>query len=392
MTRMALSPPRLTRTKSLSQILGIGTATPPSAPQQQAMEFAMTLTGQPLDQQAWLKRVYRQTGIQSRGSVLVREGDHSYAEPRRFYPPSKGPDDRGPTTAARMALYAERAPKLALQAATRALENSNTSASKITHLITASCTGFYAPGVDAALIENLGLSRTVRRIHVGFMGCHAAFNALAAARDSATTRGARILVTCVELCSLNWAYGSDPGKIVANALFADGAAAAVVGAPPAAPTKAPGACTGGNFERNITWTLQDFSSYLIPNSHDAMTWNLGDHGFEMTLSPGVPEHIRSHLRPWCEPWLAENDLKLTDIAAWAIHPGGPKILAAVAEALNLEADALRFSKKILSTHGNMSSATILFILKEMADEITGPVVAIGLGPGLMAEGMLLHRA
>jgi predicted naringenin-chalcone synthase len=378
MTRMAISPSRATRTKSLTQILGIGTATPPSAPQEQAMEFAMTLTGQPLDQQAWLKRVYRQTGIQSRGSILVREGDHSYAEPRKFYPPSKGPDDRGPTTAARMAVYAERAPKLALQAAKSALENSNIPASKITHLITASCTGFYAPGVDAALIENLGLSRSVRRIHVGFMGCHSAFNALAAARDSAGTPNSRILVTCVELCSLNWAYGSDPGKIVANALFADGSGAAVVG----------GSASAGDGN----WKLTDFSSYLIPNSHDAMTWNLGDHGFEMTLSPGVPEHIRTHLRPWCESWLAKNDLKLSDIAGWAIHPGGPKILAAVAEALELEADALRFSHKVLAKHGNMSSATILFILREMAKEASGPVVAIGLGPGLMAEGMLLQRS
>jgi prepilin-type processing-associated H-X9-DG protein len=410
MTRMAISPSRrLTGNKSAAQILGIGTATPPSAPQEQAMEFAMTLTGQPLDQQAWLKRVYRQTGIQSRGSVLVREGDHSYAEPRKFYPPSKGPDDRGPTTAARMAVYAERAPKLALESARRALENSDTSPASITHLITASCTGFYAPGVDAALIEHLGLSRSVRRVHVGFMGCHAAFNALAAAQDSAATRNARILVTCVELCSLNWAYGSDPGKLIANALFADGSASAVVGTSALSPSPGnPGEGRGGGREPinsdlaeelvrpislspQTTWQLTDFSSYLIPNSHDAMTWNLGDHGFEMTLSPGVPEHIRTHLRPWCEQWLAKNELKLSDVAGWAIHPGGPKILAAVAEALELEADALRFSHKVLAAHGNMSSATILFILKEMAKEIAGPVVAIGLGPGLMAEGMLLRR-
>jgi prepilin-type processing-associated H-X9-DG protein len=377
MTRLALSPSRESKTKSLTQILGTGTATPPSVPQEEAMEFAMTLTGQPADQQAWLKRVYRQTGIESRGSVLLREGDHSYSEPRKFYPPPTGPDDRGPTTAARMAVYAEHAPRLALRSAAQALDNSRTSPQKITHLVTASCTGFYAPGLDTALIENLGLSRSVRRIHVGFMGCHAAFNALAAARDSAAQKNSRVLVTCVELCSLNWAYGADPGKQIANALFADGSASAVIAKSPH------GDCAG--------WNLDDFSSYLIPNSHDAMTWNLGDHGFEMTLSPGVPEHIRTHLRPWCENWLDQNGLKLTDIAGWAIHPGGPKILSAVDDALDLPENALRFSQKILANHGNMSSATILFILREMAKEIEGPVVAIGLGPGLMAEGMLLRR-
>jgi prepilin-type processing-associated H-X9-DG protein len=382
MTRMALAPNRQTRLKTPAQILGIGAATPLSTSQEQIFDFAVTLTGLPADQQPWLKRVYRQTGIQSRGSVLIREGDPSNVEPRKFYRPSTGPDDHGPTTAARMALYAKFAPKLAIESASRALENSQTNPEKITHLFTASCTGFYAPGLDAALIENLGLSRNVRRIHVGFMGCHAAFNALAAARDAAATKNARILVTCVELCSLNWAYGSDPGKQIANALFADGSASAVIAKSPAGDSASPS---------SPSWNLQDFSSYLIPNSHEAMTWNLGDHGFEMTLSPGVPEHIRTHLRPWIESWLTQHNLKLQDIAAWAIHPGGPKILQAVSEALTLPPDALRFSQKILAKHGNMSSATILFILKEMAKEIEGPVVAIGLGPGLMAEGMLLRR-
>lgn len=387
MTSLALAPNRQSRVRSVAQVLGIGTATPPSVPQEQALDFAFALTGQPADQQAWLKRVYRQTGIQSRGSVLLREGDHSYAEPRKFYPPSTGPNDRGPTTAARMALYAEHAPKLATESAARALETSKTKPEKITHLFTASCTGFFAPGLDAALIENLGLSRSVRRIHVGFMGCHAAFNALAAARDAAAcnaaaTKNARILVTCVELCSLNWAYGSNPGKQIANALFADGSASAVIGK---SSTRNSSAGTSGN------WKLDDFSSYLIPNSHEAMTWNLGDHGFEMTLSPGVPEHIRTHLRPWLENWLTHHNLKLEDIQGWAIHPGGPKILQAVSEALTLPPDALRFSQKILAQHGNMSSATILFILKEMAKEVEGPVIAIGLGPGLMAEGMLVRR-
>jgi predicted naringenin-chalcone synthase len=273
--------------------------------------------------------------------------------------------------------YAEEAPRLALAAARAALEDAGVEADQITHLITVSCTGFFSPGLDARLIEALSLPRGVRRLHVGFMGCHAAFNALAAARDAAAEPDARVLVCCVELCSLHLSYGVDPGKLVANALFADGAAAAVVGRD----------AEGGDG----LCRLDDFSSYLIPDTHEAMTWKIGDHGFEMTLSAGVPEIIRRHLRGWCESWLGRHDLKLTDVAGWAIHPGGPKILAAVGEALEIESGDLRFSRGVLARHGNMSSATVLFILREMMGDISGPCVAIGLGPGLMAEGILINR-
>ena len=122
-----------------------------------------------------------------------------------------------------------------------------------------------------------------------------------------------------------------------------------------------------------------------------MTWTVGDNGFEMTRSKKVPGLIAGHLRPWFEAWLGENGLKIGDIGSWAIHPGGPKILAATAEALSLEPEDLRFSRHVLAHHGNMSSTTVLFILRQMVDKVSGPCVAIGLGPGLMAEGMLLSR-
>jgi prepilin-type processing-associated H-X9-DG protein len=187
-----------------------------------------------------------------------------------------------------------------------------------------------------------------------------------------------VLVCCVELCSLHFAYGWDPGKLVANALFADGAAAVVMG-------------RAGNHQ-NGNWHLRDTSSFLLPDSSDAMKWRIGDHGFEMMLSPGVPEILRRHLCAWCESWLARHDLRIEDIKSWAIHPGGPKILSAVAEALSLRANALDHSNTVLSRHGNMSSPTVLFILQQIGRRKTkGPCVAIGLGPGLMAEGMLLMR-
>jgi predicted naringenin-chalcone synthase len=377
MTRLAVSASNETEPRLATGILGIGTATPASMSQEQIHEVVADFGCFSVEQRAWLKRMYQRSGIESRGTVVVREDDDKLVVARKFYPPATGPGDRGPTTATRLLRYAEEAPKLAQAAARRALEDAQVEADQITHLITVSCTGFFSPGLDAGLIEELSLPRGVRRLHVGFMGCHAAFNALATARDAAADPDARVLVCCVELCSLHLAYGIDPGKLVANALFADGAAAAVVGRDPGA--------------RDGFCQLDDFSSYLIPDSEDAMTWKIGDHGFEMTLSAGVPEIIRRHLRGWCESWLARHDLKLTDVAGWAIHPGGPKILSAVGEAMELEARDLRFSKGVLARHGNMSSATVLFILQQMMGEISGPCVAIGLGPGLMAEGMLINR-
>jgi predicted naringenin-chalcone synthase len=386
MSLLSTAPINSKRHETFAGFLGVGTASPTAISQEQTLELVIELCCSTPSQQAWLKRLFRGSGIQSRGTVLARVQD-SRGRPvcrnqldclRTFYPRSTGPSDRGPTTLARMSRYAAEAPALAGIAAGRALAQSQIPAADITHLFTASCTGFMAPGLDTSLIQILGLSPEVRRLHIGFMGCHAAFNVLAAARDVVRSDpGAKVLVCCVELCSLHFAYGWDPGKLVANALFADGAASAVIGR-----TESDDA---------DTWRLSDTSSFLMPESLDAMTWNIGNHGFEMTLSPGVPALIRAHLRSWCENWLAKHDLRITDIAGWAIHPGGPKILDAVADALGLPPECLAHSREILAHHGNMSSTTVFFILRRMMQKtIPGPCVAIGLGPGLMAEGMLFN--
>jgi predicted naringenin-chalcone synthase len=366
--------------QALAGILGIGLANPAALSQEQILQLAIDVIHATPSQQAWLTRLFRGCGIQNRGTILIDPANNHdpLDSVRAFYPSSTSPTDGGPTTAQRMVRYAAEAPALAASAAGRALSQSNTAPTEITHLLTASCTGFMAPGIDASLIEQLGLSPEIRRLHIGFMGCHAAFNLLAAARDVIRAEpDARVLVCCVELCSLHLAYGWEPGKLVANALFADGAASAIIGQSELSDTDA--------------WHLSDTASMLMPNSRDAMTWTIGNHGFEMTLSPGVPQLIREHLRPWCENWLARHELKITDIAGWAIHPGGPKILDAVAHALNLPEEALAPSREILAQHGNMSSATIFFILQKLLQKMpTGPCVAIGLGPGLIAEGMLFN--
>jgi predicted naringenin-chalcone synthase len=272
--------------------------------------------------------------------------------------------------------YLEHAPPLALRAARQALDDAALRPDLVTDLVTVSCTGFAAPGVDVTLIRQLGLPEDVSRTHVGFMGCHGAFNALRVARGYvAADPAARVLVCAVELCSLHFAYGWKPLAIVANALFADGAGAVVLGA---------------GDDGTSGWRLAASGSTLLPDSEEAMTWHIRDHGFEMTLSPRVPELIATHLRPWLEAWLGRQGVAMTDVAAWAVHPGGPRVVQAVSEALGIPGDAVADSLAVLCELGNMSSPTILFILQRMRQSRTaGPLVALGFGPGLTAEAMLL---
>jgi predicted naringenin-chalcone synthase len=256
------------------------------------------------------------------------------------------------------------------------LDEGATSASQITHLITVSCTGFFAPGVEFALIRQLGLSPAVARVNVGFMGCHGALNALRAAQAFiAAEPSARVLLCCVELCSLHYQYGWDQEQVVANTLFADGAAAVVLSAEA---EHRPGA-----------WRLAGCGSCLLPDSEREMTWRITDHGFAMTLSPRVPELIRVRLRPWLEAWLAQHGRRVEEVKSWAIHPGGPRVLQATLEALGLPPDASDASAAVLADCGNMSSATVLFVLRRLQQ--TGgspPCVALAFGPGLTAEAAL----
>ena len=377
MTQLADTQVLAAHRKTHAAVLGIGTADPPAVTQELTLELASHLAKFDENQLGWLKRVFLRSGIESRGSVLVQNPTAAMADFFAFYPPAKSNHDRGPSTAARMARYAIESPPIAERSARAALANAELHATDITHLITATCTGFFAPGLDAELIERLKLSRNVQRVQVGFMGCHAAFNALATATHIVTAHPkSRVLICCVELCSLHLAYGVDTGRMVANALFADGSASVVVGS--------------SIIAKDAAYELTDFSSHLVPETRDAMSWTIGDHGFEMTLSPGVPKIIRDNLRSWTERFLASHGLAIEDVEQWAIHPGGPKILAAVQEALGLSDDKLRPSREILAMHGNMSSATVLYILQKLGTA-TGPCMAIGLGPGLMMEGMLLNR-
>jgi predicted naringenin-chalcone synthase len=363
-------------------ILGLGTALPPYRfDRETAVRVAQILCLDP--QKAPLMRVlYRQSGIDSRqlvhGEDVVRDVIDGTRHSQSVFLPSGRVDDRGPTTSQRLHQYAEQAPLLALRGCRQALDQAGLPASELTHLITVSCTGFHAPGVDISLIEGLELSPEIERTHIGFMGCHGSLNALRVANAlTGANPSARVLICAVELCSLHFHYGSEQAGLVANALFADGAAALVCGSSKPAPANA--------------WQVTANGARLFPDSADAMTWNIGDHGFEMTLSARVPNLIETYLRPWLEDWLQRHDLSLADIGSWAVHPGGPRVLKSVAKALGLGDDAMATSREVLQQYGNMSSPTVLFIIDRLIKgQAPRPCVALGFGPGLAAEVALLR--
>lgn len=358
-------------------LLGLGTAVPPGVlKQSDAAEASRSFCAADDKQARALRMLYGRSGVESRNTVVMRADQGTLQERVPFYPVASGPEDRGPTTGQRMASYEAEAPSLAEAAARRALEEASTPADAITHLVTVSCTGFFSPGLDAALIDALALPRTVHRTHVGFMGCHGSLNGLRVAASQAADADARVLLCAVELCSLHFGYGWDSEMIVANTLFADGAAA-VVGVP------VPNGMTGG-------WTVQAQGTFLIPKSSDAMSWRIGDHGFRMTLSAEVPELIRTNLGGWLEGWLRDQGLTVGDVGSWAVHPGGPRILEAVEDALALENGVLDVSRDVLRSHGNMSSPTVLFVLERLRKVGAGlPCVALAFGPGLVVEALLV---
>lgn len=358
-------------------ILGLGTVQPPhSIAQRDAAEAAKSYLCLTEEQARLLTVLYRRTGVRRRSTVLLEASTEGGVQQQSFFPKARDANDFGPTTRPRMEKYAQEAPPLALAAARRALEESGLTPPQIRALVTASCTGFFAPGIDFSLIRQLGLASTTSRTHVGFMGCHGALNALrVAAAFVESDPAARVLLCAVEVCSIHYHYRWDPDQVVANALFADGAAALVAGPAAHAP---PGA-----------WRLAATGSCFFPDSEDAMSWRVGDHGFNMTLSARVPGLIASYLKPWLTEWLAQRELSVAQVQSWAIHPGGPRVVDAVGESLGLSKEATAVSDEVLGECGNMSSPTVLFLIDRLRRRnAPRPCVAMAFGPGLVVEAAL----
>lgn len=296
-----------------------------------------------------------------------------------------------PGTKARNDFYAQEATRLAVEAARSALSaDPDLVAADITHVITASCTGFHAPGPDYEIVRALGLSDGVQRYHLGFMGCYAAMPALRAARQFCLAdENAVVLVVSVELCTLHLRSSEDPDTIVATSLFADGAAAGLVSARDL-PSSVP------------ALRLDRFHTAIAPEGKKDMAWTIGDSGFEMILSTSVPQIIGETIIDALRPlYAAEDDLADAyetgsiggRVAHWAIHPGGRSILDRVQEKMHLTDAQLHPAREVLREYGNMSSATVLFVLKRILEEegarAGDRVAAMAFGPGLTAESALM---
>lgn len=293
-----------------------------------------------------------------------------------------------PTTKERNDLFATAATTLFIESASKAVAACpGLLPADITHVITVSCTGFFNPGPDYKIVRSLGLKPSVQRYHLGFMGCYAAFPALRAAKSFCEADpNAVVLVVSVELCSLHVRTSNNPDTIMGSSLFADGAAAAIVTARDVA---------GGR----TALELDHFETVLTPVGEDSMAWNIGDHGFEMVLDSYVPKIIDEHIVGALEPLLASapelTDLPYSSLRHWAIHPGGRSILDKVQSKLELSDKQLIPARETLRQYGNMSSATVMFVLKHIMEQPAASdresICAMAFGPGLTVETGLFTK-
>ncbi len=350
---------------------GIGTAVPPfSIQQQDAARAAIKFCDS--KESRLVEALYGFTRIEKRGSVILEKNCEGEEPAQDFYPVRQTKDDHGPSTKLRMAYYQKKAPPLALEASRLALKHAKVQPEQIKQLVSVSCTGFFSPGVDIYLMKQLGFSNETGRTHIGFMGCHAMFNAFRAGAAYASLYQ-KVLLSSVELCSLHFSYDERYDHMLSNALFSDGASSAVLSSNPS----------------NHAWQLAKNGSCVFPESENLMQWHIGNHGFSMVLSDKIPHLLAKNLKPWLIQWLAESNLNLSSIRSWAVHPGGPRILNQIESCLELPASSLEISRHILTQFGNMSSATILFILDALQrQKAATPCVALAFGPGLTAEAAL----
>ncbi len=326
-----------------------------------------------------IHHIFRKTGIQRRHSVLP-----DFTEPGRselFRTASSG-QLAGAGTHARNQAYARHSAPMAVRVARKLLgTDGHFRPADVTHVITVSCTGFVNPGPDWAIVTELNLPGSVERYHLGFMGCYAALPALRMARQFCVAQpDAVVLVVCLELCSLHVQTQSNNDSILGNALFADGAAGALVSARrPALDQPA--------------FILDGFHSARAPEGHSEMAWEIGDQGFNLVLSSYVPDVIAANLGRIVHDLLTTAGCDMPGIDQWAIHPGGRSILDKAEDSLRLRPAQLAASRSVLRDFGNMSSATLLFVLQKLLRDHTGTrcsIAAMAFGPGLTIECGLLR--
>lgn len=370
-------------------ILSIGATVPPYKATQRAIGEWMAASFANAPAPARLIRMLcANSGVETRYSCLE---DYFLPPQESRFAPGVSPQ-RSPSTAERMAIYEREAAPLGVDAARKAIDDYATKTatapaatrSRVTHLVVATCTGFFAPGLDFVMAQQLGLPHSVERTLIGFMGCSAMFNCLRTANQIVKADpDALVLVVSVELCSLHSQPEPLRDQLVGASFFADGASACLVGAPDA---------LDGDY-----FLLSGFHTSMKPETESEMVWQIGNYGFALRLSPRIPEHL-AHSAPATLAGLFPDQSP----AFWAIHPGGSAIIDRLAKSFALREEDVAASRAVLRNYGNLSSATILFVLQEtrrllvekrsvevatdkerQQDEITG--VAMAFGPGLVIE-------
>ncbi|HUH61451.1 MAG TPA: type III polyketide synthase [Terracidiphilus sp.] len=348
----------------------IASAAPPHDVHRPFIDFAATLLPEGTTRNLF-RRMVRLSGIEHRYSYIepIASEDGSWQDAQQLYVPGNFPD-----TARRMQFFERFAPQLAQRALDR-LRVSEEERRSITHVVVTSCTGLYAPGLDFDIIRHLDLATSVERTIIGFMGCYAAINALKTARHIVRSAPeSRVLVLNLELCTLHLQETDDLEQVLSFLVFADGCAASLVSAEPQG------------------LAIDSFLALTIPNTSHLITWRIRGLGFDMQLSGQVPGAIGAALKE-CGPQVTRGAGR-HPIELWAVHPGGRSVLDAVEKGLDLAPDALCFSRRVLADFGNMSSATVMFVLERILHHAQPGQqgCAMSFGPGLTAETMLFHAA
>jgi len=362
----------------MSTIISIGTAVPQySANQSTILEFMHTAYNDATASRK-LNILFHNSGINTRYSVLPDFGSH-HSGNSLFKVNQQTPD-----VTQRLTVFKENAASLAIGALNNAFQKLDTTIAdfKITHLITVTCTGIYAPGLGAALIEKLNLPEDIFHTAINFMGCNAAFPALNLAdMITRTDENAKVLIVCVELCTLHFQAVDNNDNLLANTIFGDGSAAVVVVSDTAAKK---------NLQAGLS--INGFYSLLLYKGKNLMGWNITPQNFEMVLDSSIPEFIGNEVNEIVMKACKNLKIDPSAIEKWAIHPGGKKILDSIKKQTQLSDTDMQYSYKVLSDYGNMSSPTILFVLNEImqADHTEGEnIFSIGFGPGLSIETALL---
>ena len=364
----------------MAEIISIGTAVPAYRHQQDDILRFMQQVHQ-LDEtdKRKLSFLYRHSGIQTRYSVLP---DYSLPEEEWTVTQTTAVSANGTLLSVdkRMALYKQEALPLSLQAIEQCMEGVM-EVTDVTHLITVSCTGMSAPGLDLEIIEALQLSPGIFRTSVNFMGCYAAVHALKLGKMICDTEPqAKVMIVATELCTLHFQQDYTPDNAASALLFADGSAAVLMANQP----------VGTGTRSKPALSIDGFCANIAFKGKLDMAWGISNKGFLMSLSSYIPHLIKEDISGLVQEALQKSNINQQDITHWCVHPGGRKILDEIEHQLELDANDLCFSRKVLEDYGNMSSATILFILKDILATLEhnpqpAKIFGVAFGPGLTME-------